>query len=92
VRARDVRGGSTTIEPASKKDDDRTKSSLADPPISDEEASNAKVALCPRHGGMVGQRRERFGMVFYCNTGRQYFRYSKKGVRRPIKYKRKGYA
>ena len=73
---------------------DRTRSQLADPPISDDEAENARVALCPRHGGLVGQRGEHFGDVFWCPTGRQCFRYSRKRLHglRPLKYPVRGYA
>ena len=74
--------------------DGRARSSLAEPPISDDEASNAEPALCPRHGGIVGQRGEHFGMVFWCPEGRQCFRYSKKRtfLSRPLKYPARGYA
>jgi hypothetical protein len=73
---------------------DRERSSLADPPISDEEARNARVALCPRHGGIVGQRGEHFGDVFWCPTGEECFRYTKKRLYglRPLNYPARGYA
>jgi hypothetical protein len=67
---------------------DRARSSLADPPISDDEARDAQPALCPRHGGIVGQRGEHFGMVFWCPTGEQCFRYERRPSRRRIKYPR----
>jgi hypothetical protein len=71
--------------------DGRARSSLAEPPISDDEASNAEPALCPRHGGIVGQRGEHFGMVFWCPTGKECFRYTRKPSRRRINYPARGY-
>jgi len=68
----------------------------ADPPISIEEALAATGALCTRHGGMIGQRGEKPGMVFLC-TGcgerGMYWRYARdrKLNVRPLAYRSRGY-
>jgi hypothetical protein len=49
----------------------------ADPPISFEEALAAGAANCPRHGGIIGQRGDRPGMVFLCTPCGMYWRYLK---------------
>ena len=86
-------GRSARVDPAPSKETDRSRSSRADPPISDEEARTARVALCPRHRGIVGQRGEHEGDVFYCPAGDQLFRYTKKQpfARRTLVYRWKGY-
>jgi hypothetical protein len=47
----------------------------ADPPISIEEALAAGGALCRRHGGIIGQRGDKEGMVFLCTGCGMYWRY-----------------
>jgi hypothetical protein len=34
-------------------------------------------ALCPRHGGLIGQRGDKEGMLFLCTTCGKYRRYAK---------------
>jgi hypothetical protein len=62
----------------------------ADPPISIEEALAAGAANCPRHGGIIGQRGDKPGMVFLCTGCGMYWRYSKTQgpSRRPLSYGR----
>jgi hypothetical protein len=49
----------------------------ADPPISIEDALAAGGALCTRHGGLIGQRGDKEGMVFLCTACGKYWRYVK---------------
>ena len=68
----------------------------ADPPISTEEALRANGALCPRHGGMIGQRGEKPGMVFLCSACGErgmYWRFRKGegAMWRPVHYRPRGY-
>jgi hypothetical protein len=60
----------------------------AEPPISIEEAIAAGGALCPRHGGLIGQRGDKEGMVFLCTECGKYWRYRKAehAFRRRISY------
>ena len=60
----------------------------ADPPISIEEALAAGSALCPRHGGLIGQRGDKEGMVFLCTECGKYWRYVKAAhhSRRKLRY------
>jgi hypothetical protein len=60
----------------------------AEPPISIEEALAAGSALCIRHGGLIGQRGEKEGMVFLCTDCRMYWRYAKRPSEflRPLSY------
>ena len=46
----------------------------AEPPISIEEAFGANGALCPRHGGLIGQRGDKEGTVFLCTDCEKYWR------------------
>jgi hypothetical protein len=61
----------------------------AEPPISIEEALGAGGALCPRHGGLIGQRGDREGMVFLCTACGKYWRYAKNAgpSRRRLQYR-----
>jgi hypothetical protein len=61
----------------------------AEPPISMEEAHAAGSALCPRHGGLIGQRGDKEGMVFLCTDCWMYWRYSKQPSRflKPLNYR-----
>jgi hypothetical protein len=65
----------------------------ADPPISFEEALAAGAANCLRHGGIIGQRGDRPGMVFLCTACGMYWRYSKAPglIRHRLHYRRKSY-
>jgi hypothetical protein len=67
--------------------------SPADPPITQREISTARVANCPKHGGLVGQRGEYYGQVFYCEPGDHIYRFERLQARlvRPIRYPRRGY-
>ena len=49
----------------------------ADPPISAEEALAAGTALCRRHGGLIGQRGDKEGMVYLCTDCSKYWRYQR---------------
>ena len=64
----------------------------ADPPISTEEALAAGSALCIRHGGLIGQRGDKEGMVFLCTDCGKYWRYLKAAYpfRRTIRYRVSG--
>jgi hypothetical protein len=66
----------------------------ADPPISTEEALAAGSALCIRHGGLIGQRGDKEGMVFLCTDCGKYWRYVKAAhhFRRKLRYPTIGYA
>ena len=66
----------------------------AEPPISIEEAIAAGGALCPRHGGLIGQRGDKEGMVFLCTDCGKYWRYVKAAYpsRRRLRYPTIGYA
>ena len=65
----------------------------AEPPISAEEALAADGATCPRHGGLIGQRGDKEGMVFLCTDCRMYWRYLRnRGPSRvALTYKPRGY-
>lgn len=52
-------------------------SSLADPPITVEEARAAKDSICPFHNGLVRESGDVEGRVFWCPVGRTYWRYTK---------------
>jgi hypothetical protein len=69
-------------------------SSLADPPVSQEEARAAGVAICRWHNGLVKDWPfgVKDGTVFLCPKGKQYWRFSKKGSNylKPLSYSRKG--
>ena len=89
MRPSELKGGITPPAPKLKFPVD----DMADPPISTEEALRANGALCPRHGGMIGQRREKSGMVFLCTDCGQYWRF-RKGERaawRPVRYRSLGH-
>jgi hypothetical protein len=83
---------------ASKGTKEQAKSTLkfpfdenADPPITIPEALAATTANCPRHGGLIGQRGEKQGMVYLCTSCKMYKRYTKPfRPRRKIKYPNKG--
>ena len=64
----------------------------ADPPISTEEALAAGSALCIRHGGLIGQRGDKEGMVFLCTECGKYWRYWKLRwpARQKIRYPPRG--
>jgi hypothetical protein len=64
----------------------------AEPPISVEEALAAGGALCPRHGGLIGQRGDKEGMVFLCTECGKYWRYLKAAYpfRRKLRYDSRG--
>jgi hypothetical protein len=53
-------------------------SSRADPPITIEEARTAKLAVCPRHNGLIkvarNPFREREGSVHFCPVAEEYWR------------------
>jgi hypothetical protein len=65
----------------------------AEPPISIDEALAANGANCVRHGGLIGQRGEKGGMVFLCLPCKKYWRYVKAAwpSKRPLNYPRGGY-
>jgi hypothetical protein len=72
---------------------DQVSDAKADPPISIEEALAATGALCPRHGGLIGQRGDEEGMVFLCTACGKYWRYAKNNSPRrgKLKYGRNCY-
>jgi hypothetical protein len=65
----------------------------AEPPTSIKEALAASGALCPRHGGLIGQRGDKVGMVFLCTTCGKHWRYAKNNSpsRGKLKYARNCY-
>jgi len=57
------------------------RSSLADPPVSAEEARKATTANCPRHKGLIATQPtqdDTEGRVYLCGVGNQYWRYTRK--------------
>jgi hypothetical protein len=58
-----------------------------------EEALAAGSALCIRHGGLIGQRGDKEGMVFLCTECGKYWRYHKSAHAfwRKIRYPALGY-
>lgn len=68
-------------------------STLARPPITQEEAERADHSICPYHGGRPGAGWFRDGRVFFCPIGRQYWRYSSNsgnGMYSPLAYEKFG--
>lgn len=68
------------------------RSSLADPPITAQEARSAATANCPRHHGLIATQptqADTEGRVYLCGVGNQYWRYSRKskvGALKPLNY------
>lgn len=53
----------------------RPYSRRADPPISDAEATAAKDSICCLHRGQIAVTGDVIGSVWYCDVGKQYWRY-----------------
>jgi hypothetical protein len=66
-------------------------SESADPPISQTEAQGATTAVCCRHNGIIRLTGDQDGKVFYCPTGRQYWRYAKRRFWRAMNAPDRGY-
>lgn len=69
------------------------RSSLADPPISAEEARTATHTNCIWHKGLIAgspNQDDTEGRVYFCPIGRMYWRYTRKPkhakLLRPLKY------
>jgi hypothetical protein len=67
-------------------------STRADPPITAAEAQAATVAVCRWHDGLVRVWGAKDGAVFFCGTGKQYWRWRKRdqGFWRRLKVPRRG--
>jgi hypothetical protein len=52
-------------------------STRADPPISEAETVGAQVSICRWHDGIVRLTGAKDGAVFFCPTGKQYWRWRK---------------
>jgi hypothetical protein len=52
-------------------------SSRADPPITDAETAVAQVSICRWHNGLVRVTGDKDKAVFWCPTGKQYWRWRK---------------
>jgi hypothetical protein len=65
----------------------------ADAPITEAEAQAATVAICRWHDGLVRLTGAKDGAVFWCPTGKQYWRWRKVDQRfwRPLKILWRGY-
>lgn len=72
-------------------DSDKKKypcSSRANPPITAAEiAANPVSHACPRHSGLIKTFAGKDGQVFFCGTGKEYWRYSKPDYRKRAKLK-----
>jgi hypothetical protein len=69
-------------------------STRANPPITEAEVKTATVAICRWHDGLVRVWGAKDGAVFFCPTGKQYWRWRKADQRfwRRLKTVRRGYA
>lgn len=69
------------------------RSSIAEPPISADEARAADTAICRYHKGLITQVGDRDGAVFFCPMGQEYWRYTKhvNGMFKPLNYPRRWY-
>jgi hypothetical protein len=68
-------------------------SRTADPPITEAEAQAATMAICRWHDGIVRTWGVKDGAVFFCGTGKQYWRWRKADQKfwRRLKVVRRGY-
>jgi hypothetical protein len=64
----------------------------ADPPISAAETVGAQVSICRWHDGLIRLTGAKDGAVFFCPTGKQYWRWRKADQRfwRRLKIVRRG--
>lgn len=65
----------------------------ARPPVQASEAEAAEDAICPYHKGLITVTGAKEGAVFWCPTGRQYWRYRRHtndGFRTRLRYPKLG--
>ena len=94
MKPSELRAGTRTpVEAETKKQPDRSMSPHAEPPISEDEAKTAPIAVCLWHDGIVRLTGDREGAVYFCPIGRQYWRYTRKRVQfwRGLSYRPRGY-
>jgi hypothetical protein len=56
-------------------------STRADPPITEAETLTAQVSICRWHDGLIRLTGAKDGAVFFCPTGKQYWRWRKRDQR-----------